>query len=99
MKLTFEPVTNRIGDNYFIVPKGDAQGVKCVMRCNEAGAFIVNLLTENHNREQMIAAVSERYPAATEEEVTAAVDGVRAALRGAISRSDTGKNEGGAKEE
>lgn len=81
MQLTFEPVTNRIGNDYFIVPKNDEDGVKCVMKCNEVAAFIVNLLVVNHTRDEMIAATAAQYPDATAEEVAAAVDGVRYALK------------------
>lgn len=88
MKLLFEPVTNKIGNDFFIVPKNDADGVKCVMKCNEVGAFIVNLLTEDIKRDGMIAAVAERYPEATIEEVEAAVDGVRAVLISTIEQKD-----------
>lgn len=84
MKLTFEPVTNKIDNDYFIVPKNDTEGVKCIMRCNDVGAFIVNLLTTNHNRNEMIAATAEEYPEATPEEIEAAVDGVRQTLKATI---------------
>ena len=85
MKLTFEPATNKIGNDFYIVPKNDEDGVKCVMKCNEAGAFIVNLLVENHNRDEMIAATAEKYPNATPEEVETAVDGIRAALKATLT--------------
>ena len=91
MKLTFEPVVNRIGNDYFIVPKNDAEGVKCVMRCNDVAAYIIGLHVENHNRDEMIAATAEHYPDATPEEVEAAVDGVRNALKATIQNS--GKEE------
>lgn len=81
MQLTFEPVTNRIGDDYYIVPKNDEDGVKCVMKCTEGAAFIVNLLTTNHNRDEIIAATAEHYPDMTAEEVENAVDTVRNALK------------------
>lgn len=85
MKLTFEPVTNKIGKDFYIVPKNDEDGVKCVMKCDEVGAFIVNLLVENHNRDEMIAKTAEKYPNATPEEVEAAVDGVRSVLKATIT--------------
>lgn len=85
MKLNFEPVTNKIGNDYFIVPKNDADGVKVVMKCNEVGAFIVNLMyPDNRTRDELIALTSEQYPDATLEEVEAAVDGVRNALKATI---------------
>lgn len=93
MQLTFEPVTNKIGDDYFIVPKNDTEGVKCVMRCNEVGAFIVNLLVKNHNKAEMIAATSAQYPNATPEEVEAAVDGVRRTLQATIKYQGVQNNE------
>lgn len=86
MQLTFKPVTNRIGDKYLIVPQNDEDGVKCVMCCNEVGAFIVNLLTENRTRDELIALVSAKYPEATEEEVIEAVDGVRTTLKKTVKR-------------
>ena len=85
MQLTFEPVTNKIGNDFYIVPKNDEDGVKCVMKCNEVGAFIVNLLVVNHNRDEMIAATMAQYPNATQEEIEAAVDGVRSALKATIT--------------
>ena len=85
MKLTFEPVTNKIGDDYYIVPKNDIGGM-CVMKCNDVGAFIVNLLVVNHNRDEMIAATSAQYPNATLEEVEAAVDGVRGVLKATLKK-------------
>ena len=88
MKLLFEPVTNKIGNDYFIVPKNDADGVKCVMKCNEVAAFIVNLLVNDMKRDEMILAVSEHYPNATLEEVEAAVDGVRNKLISTIERKN-----------
>lgn len=81
MKLKFKPVTNKIGDKYFIVPKSDSDGVKCIIKCDKTGAFMVNLLTENLNREQMIAAVSAEYPQYSAEQIAEAVDLVRAELR------------------
>ena len=86
MKLLFEPVTNKISNDYFIVPKNDADGVKCVMKCNEVGAFIVNLLVKDMKRDEMILAVAEHYPNATSEEVEAAVDGVRNKLISTIEQ-------------
>lgn len=86
MKLTFEPVTNKIGNDFYIVPKNDTDGVKCVMKCNEVGAFIVNLLVNDIKRDEMILAVSEHYPNATPEEVEAAVDGVRNTLIATITK-------------
>ena len=77
MHLNFEPVTNRIGDDYFIVPKNDDTGHKVIIRCNEETAFIINLLVVNHNREEMIAATAAQYPDATIEEVTECVDAIR----------------------
>lgn len=94
MKLTFEPVTNRIGDKYFIVPKNDGDGVKCVMCCDSVGAFMVNLLTENHNRDEMIAAVATEYPEYSAEEIEEAVDMVRSILRGTVSAANEGTEEG-----
>lgn len=88
MKLTFEPVTNKIGNDFYIVPKNDADGVKCVMKCDEVGAFIVNLLVNDMKRDEMILAVSEHYPNATLEEVEAAVDGVRNKLISTIERKN-----------
>lgn len=86
MQLTFEPVTNRVGDDYFIVPKNDDDGVKCVMKCNETASFIVNLLTENRSRDELIALVSAKYPEASEQEVIEAVDGVRITLKKTVRR-------------
>lgn len=88
MKLLFEPVTNKIGNDYFIVPKNDADGVKCVMKCNEVAAFIVNLLVNDIKRDDMILAVAEHYPNATPEEVETAVDGVRNKLIATIERKN-----------
>ena len=85
MQLTFEPVTNRIGDKYFIVPKNDTEGVRCVMCCNEVGAFIVNCMyPDNKTRDELVEMVSTQYPNATLEEVEAAVDGVRETLKATI---------------
>lgn len=81
MKLTFEPVTNRIGDDYFIVPKNDEDNVKVIIRCNDVAAFIIGLLSENHNRDEMIAATAAQYPDEPIEEVTACVDGIREELK------------------
>lgn len=87
MHLNFEPVTNKIGNKYFIVPKNDTEGIKCVMCCNEVGAFIVNLLYPNDiKRDEMIALTSAQYPNATLEEVETAVDGVRNALKQTVSK-------------
>lgn len=88
MKLLFEPVTNKIGNDFYIVPKNDADGVKCVMKCNEVGAFIVNLLVNDMKRDDLILAVAEHYPNATPEEVEAAVDGVRAVLISTIEQKE-----------
>ena len=89
MKLNFEPVTNRIGDKYFIVPKNDTEGVKCVMCCNEVGAFIVNCMyPDNKNKEELIALTSAQYPDATPEEVEAAVDGIRNTLKKTVSKKE-----------
>ena len=89
MKLNFEPVTNRIGKDYFIVPKNDTEGIKCVMKCNEVGAFIVNCMyPDNKTRDELIALVSAQYPEATPEEVEAAVDGVRDALKKTVSKKE-----------
>lgn len=85
MQLTFEPVTNRIGDKYFIVPKNDTEGVKCAICCDGVGAFMVNLLTENHNRDEMIEAVAEKYPDYTSEEIEEAVDQARSILRATVT--------------
>ena len=88
MQLTFEPVTNRIGDDYFIVPKNDEAEARCVMKCNDVAAFIVNLLVEDQKRDSMIAATAEwaktHYPNATEEEIINAVDGVRKVLKDTV---------------
>lgn len=89
MQLTFEPVTNRIGDNFLIVPKNDEDGVKCVMHCNEVDAFIVNLLTVNRSRDELIELVSEKYPEASEQEVIDAVDGVRTTLKKTVRGGST----------
>lgn len=95
MKLTFEPVTNKVGDKYFIVPKNDTEGVKCVMCCDSVGAFMVNLLTENHNRDEMLEAVAKEYPQYSAEEIETAVDGVRAILRSTVeAKSNESENEG-----
>lgn len=90
MQLTFEPVTNRIGNDYFIVPKNDEDGVKCAIRCNEVAAFIINLLVVNHNRDEMIAATAAQYPNASIEDVTACVDGVRAELSKYARKKESG---------
>lgn len=92
MKLTFEPVTNKVGDKYFIVPKNDIEGVKCVMCCDSVGAFMVNLLTEAHNREEMIEAVAKEYPEYSQEEIETAVDNFRNILRSTVSKKE--KTEG-----
>lgn len=89
MQLTFEPVTNRIGDDYFIVPKNDEDGVKVIIRCNEVAAFIINLLVENHNRDQMIAATAAQYPDEPIEEVEACVDGIREELKKHARKNET----------
>lgn len=93
MKLTFEPVTNKIGEDYFIVPKNDEDGVKCVMKCNEVAAFIINLLVENHNRQQMIEKVALQYPNEPIEEVERVVDEVRTALKATITKKPTEEGE------
>lgn len=99
MQLTFEPVTNRIGDDYYIVPKNDEDGVKCAIKCNDVGAFIVNLLVENHNREQMIEAVSAQYPNEPIEEVERVVDEARAILKATITPKPPEESEEGVTEE
>ena len=88
MKLLFDPVTNKIGNDYYIVPKNDTDGVKCVIKCNEVGAFIVNLLVNDMKRDDMILAVAEHYPNATLEEVETAVDGVRNKLIATIEQKN-----------
>lgn len=89
MYLNFEPVTNKIGDKYFIVPKNDTEGVKCVMCCNEVGAFIVNLLyPDNKTRDELIELTSAQYPNATLEEIETAVDGVRNALKATVTKKE-----------
>lgn len=89
MQLTFEPVTNKIGDKYFIVPKNDTEGVKCVMCCNEVGAFIVNCMyPDNKTRDELIALTSAQYPNATLEEVESAVDGIRNTLKNTVSKKE-----------
>lgn len=85
MKLTFEPVTNKIGDNYYIVPKNDTEGVKVVIKCDEVGKFIINMLTENHNQDEMIAAMTEQYPDATAEEIEATVVEARRILYSTVT--------------
>ena len=88
MKLTFKPVTNRIGNDYYIVPKNDTDGVKCVIKCNEVAAFIVNLLVNDMKRDDLILAVAEHYPNATPQEVEEAVDGVRNTLKATMSKKE-----------
>lgn len=81
MKLNFEPAATKVGDYYLITPKNDSEH-RCVMKCNDVGAFIVNLLyPQNRNRDEMIALTMAQYPNATLEEIEACVDGVRTALK------------------
>lgn len=91
MQLTFEPATNRIGEDYFIVPKNDGDGARVIIRCNEVACFIINLLKENHNRDQMLEATAAQYPNAAAEEVEACVDAVRAELLKHSGRADGGE--------
>lgn len=92
MKLTFEPVTNRIGNDYYIVPKNDGDNVKVVMRCNDVAAFIINLLVENHNRDEMIAAVEAEYPEESLQDVEACVDAVRGELKKHVKKTESEEN-------
>lgn len=92
MKLTFEPVTNRIGDNYFIVPKNDEDNIKIVIRCNDVAAFIINLLVENHNRDEMIAATAAQYPNEPIEEIEKCVDGIREELKKHARKPESEEN-------
>ena len=90
MKLTFEPVINRVGDQYFIVPKNDEDDVKVIIRCNDVAAFIIGLLAENHNRDEMIAATAERYPDEPIEEVEMCVDAIREELKKHARKNESG---------
>ena len=90
MKLTFEPVTNRIGNDYFIVPKNDEDNIKVIIRCNDVAAFIIGLLVENHNRDEMIAATAAQYPNEPIEEVEMCVDAIREELKKHARKNESG---------
>ena len=92
MKLTFEPVTNRIGNDYFIVPKNDEDNIKVIIRCNDVAAFIIGLLVENHNRDEMIAATAAQYPNEPIEEVEMCVDAIREELKKHARKNESGDN-------
>ena len=93
MKLTFEPVTNKIGNDYFIVPKNDADNVKCVIKCNEVTAFIVNLLVNDMKRDDMVAATAAQYPNSPLTEIEEVVDYVRSKLKRTLSQKTSNEGE------
>ena len=91
-KLLFTPVQHKIQtedeSNILITSKHDGEPVLCI-KCNELAAFIINQMHPEHKpRTEIVAAVLERYPEATEEEATEAVNGVIDALKGANSNGE-----------
>lgn len=87
MQLTFKPVINRIGDDYFIVPKAADTDVRCVIKCNYETAQIICLMEENKNEEELIAAAQALFPNEAPEEVANICREIRAALKATVSSS------------
>ena len=87
MQLTFKPVINRIGDDYFIVPKEADTDVHCVIKCNYETAQIICLMEENKNEEELIAAARELFPDEDPDEVADVCRIIRASLKHSLSSS------------
>lgn len=75
MQLTFEPVINKIGNDYFVVPKNDSdtiinpytgeeetRNVRCVIKCDENSAYLLSQMTRNLHFEDMVALMQEHCP-------------------------------------
>lgn len=95
-KLLFTPVQHNIETddeaNIFITSKHDGEPVICC-KCNELAAFIINQMYPEHKpRTEIIKAVLEQYPEATEKEATEAVNGVINILTG-TNKSTEGATE------
>ena len=101
MILTFEPVINKIGNDYFVVPKNDSdtiinpytgeeetRNVRCVIKCDENSAYLLSQMTRNLHFEDMVALMQEHCPGESLEKIEEFVNNFRTALGGSGKKEE-----------
>ncbi len=69
-KLSFTPVTNIIGDDYFVCPKSDSAWERVIFKTNKLGAFLLSLLQEDITVDEMINIATNQFPDENKADIT-----------------------------
>ena len=101
MMLTFEPVINKIGTKYYVVPKNDSdtitnpytgdeetRNVRCAIECDENSAYLLSQMTRNLHYEDMVAIMQEHCPNEPIEKIEEFVNNFRTALGGSGKKEE-----------
>lgn len=70
MKLKYEFILSEVADKFVAVPIGDdAENFRGLLKTNDVGAYILNMLKDDIAEEEIVIAMVKDYPEDTEEEI------------------------------
>jgi len=69
-KLSFTPVTNIIGEDYFVCPECETAWERVIFKTNKLGAFLITLLQEDITVDEMIAMAKTEFPQESEQNIS-----------------------------
>lgn len=82
MKLKYEFIISEVADKFVAVPMGDdAENFGGLLKTNDIGAYILNILKNDVTEEDIVIAMAKDYPGDSEEEIREVVSSFIADLK------------------